>query len=164
MHYTGLLYRAHNPRWAINLLSGDAAARYGGRFDRIGQPALYTSFAPETALREANQVGTLQPTVLVAYEADIGPLLDGRNAAALRAFNMALDTLADASWRDQMLARDVVPTHELAKAAILKDYRGLIVPSFARGAPPSALNAALWESDGCLTLVDDDARPRLRES
>ncbi|MEE4539760.1 MAG: RES domain-containing protein [Erythrobacter sp.] len=164
MHYTGLLYRAHNPRWARDPLSGEGAARYGGRFNRIGQPALYTSLAPETALREANQVGTLQPTVLVAYQADIGPLLDGRSAAALGAFDMTPETLADTSWRDRMLAREIVPTHELAQAAIRERYQGLIVPSFARGAPSGALNAVLWAWDGCLTLVDDDDRLGLREN
>ncbi|MBU0773728.1 MAG: RES domain-containing protein, partial [Alphaproteobacteria bacterium] len=84
MHFTGLLYRAHNPVWSREPLSGEGAARFGGRFNRIGRIALYTSLAPETALREANQVGTLQPTTLVAYQADIGPLLDGRDAAALQ--------------------------------------------------------------------------------
>ncbi|QHL92072.1 RES domain-containing protein (plasmid) [Sphingomonas changnyeongensis] len=164
MQYTGLLYRALNPRWARNPLSGEGAARYGGRFNRIGQPALYTSLAPETALREANQVGTLQPTMLVAYEADIGPLLDGRDATALRAFGITRDELAHASWRDRMLTGQAVLTHDLAHAAILKGYRGLIVPSFARGAPPEALNAVLWKWDECLRLVDDDDRLGLRES
>lgn len=63
-----------------------------------------------------------------------------------------------------MLARDVVHTHELAQAAIAKCYRGLIVPSYARGAPPGALNAVLWKWDGCLTVVDDDDRLQIRES
>ena len=52
MHYTGLLYRALNPVWARDPLSGAGAARYGGRFNRIGRPALYTAFDPATALRE----------------------------------------------------------------------------------------------------------------
>ncbi|MGB3352545.1 MAG: RES domain-containing protein, partial [Mycobacterium sp.] len=89
MHVTGLLYRAHNPVWSREPLSGEGAARFGGRFNRIGRIALYTSLAPETALREANQVGTLQPTTLVAYQADIGPLVDGRDVAALRPFGIA---------------------------------------------------------------------------
>ena len=88
MHFTGLLYRAHNPVWSREPLSGEGAARFGGRFNRVGRAALYASLAPETALREANQVGTLQPTTLVAYQADIGPLLDGRDTAALQPFEI----------------------------------------------------------------------------
>ncbi len=55
MHFTGLLYRAHNPVWSREPLSGEGAARFGGRFNRIGRIALYTSLAPETALREVNR-------------------------------------------------------------------------------------------------------------
>ena len=83
MRYEGLLYRALNPVHARAPLSGAGAARFGGRFNRVGRPALYTSLAPDTALREANQVGTLQPTALVAYTADVAPLLDSRDPAAL---------------------------------------------------------------------------------
>ncbi len=162
MHFAGLLYRAHNPVWSRAPLSGEGAARFGGRFNRIGRPALYTSLAPETALREANQVGTLQPVTLVAYRADIGPLLDGRDAAALKPFGMTPAGLDDPAWRDRMLAGKPVPTQLLAEAAIGLGHAGIIVPSYARGAPGQALNLVLWDWDGRLTLVDDDDRLGLR--
>lgn len=164
MHFTGLLYRAHNPVWSRAPLSGEGAARFGGRFNRIGRPALYTSLAPETALREANQVGTLQPTMLVAYQADIGPLLDGRDAAALKPFGMTPGDLADPGWRDRMLGGKPVPTQDLVEAAIAQGFAGIVVPSYARGAPADALNLVLWAWDGKLDLVDDDDRLGLRTS
>ena len=37
------LFRAHNPLWSFQPLSGAGAARAGGRFNRIGTPALYLS-------------------------------------------------------------------------------------------------------------------------
>lgn len=164
MHFTGLLYRAHNPVWSRAPLSGEGAARFGGRFNRIGRPALYTSLAPETALREANQVGTLQPTTLVAYQADIGPLLDGRDEAALKPYGMTPGDLADLGWRDRMLSGKPVPTQELAEAAIAQGHAGIIVPSYARGAPADALNLVLWTWDGRIALVDDDDRLGLRKT
>lgn len=164
MHFAGLLYRAHNPAWSRRPLSGEGAARFGGRFNRIGRPALYTSLAPETALREANQVGTLQPTTLVAYRADVGPLLDGRDTAALTPFHIRPEHLADPSWRDRMLSGKPVPTQELAEAAIAHGYAGIIVPSYARGAPADALNLVLWDWEARLRLVDDDDRLGLRAS
>lgn len=164
MHFTGLLYRAHNPVWARAPLSGEGAARFGGRFNRIGRPALYTSLAPETALREANQVGTLQPVTLVAYRADIGPLLDGRDAVALKPFGMTPEDLADPGWRDRMLSGQPVPTQDLAEAAIAQGFAGIVVPSYARGAPADALNLVLWAWDKKLDLVDDDDRLGLRKS
>lgn len=163
MHFTGLLYRAHNPVWARQPLSGEGAARFGGRFNRIGRPALYTSLAPETALREANQVGTLQPITLVAYQADVGPLLDGRDKAALRPFGMTPAQLADPGWRDRMLSGKPVPTQELAEAAIIQGYAGIVVPSYARGAPEEALNLVLWDWVARITLVDDNDRLGLRQ-
>lgn len=164
MRFTGLLYRAHNPTWSRAPLSGEGAARFGGRFNRLGRPALYTSLAPETALREANQVGTLQPTTLVAYQADIWPLLDGRDTAALEPFGMAPAALADPSWRDRMLSGKPVPTQELAEAAIAHGYVGIIVPSYARGAPVDALGLVLWDWEARITLIDDDDRLGLRSS
>jgi len=164
MHFTGLLYRAHNPVWSRTPLSGEGAARFGGRFNRIGRPALYTSLAPETALREANQVGTLQPTTLVAYEADIGPLLDGVDIAALEPFQISPAELADPSWRDWMLSGKPVPTQELAEAAIAQGFAGIVVPSYARGAPADALNLVLWDWEERIKLVDDDDRLGLRKS
>ncbi|MDF8333680.1 RES family NAD+ phosphorylase [Novosphingobium cyanobacteriorum] len=162
MHFTGLLYRALNPVWSCEPLSGKGAARFGGRFNCSGRPALYTSLAPETALREANQVGTLQPTTLVAYQADIGPLLDGRDTAALQPFGMAPEELADPSWRDRMFSGRPVPTQDLAEAAIAQGFVGIVVPSYARGAPAEAINLVLWDWAKRITFVDDDDRLGLR--
>ena len=164
MRFEGLLYRAHNPVHAREPLSGAGAARFGGRFNRIGRPALYTSLAPETALREANQVGTLQPTTLVAYRADIGPLLDGRDDAALTPFGMSRTAIADPAWRDLMLARQPVPTQQLAEAAIARGFAGILVPSYARGAPGDALNLVLWVWERQLTVIDDTNRLGLQSS
>ena len=164
VHFSGLLYRALNPVYARDPLSGEGAARYGGRFNRIGRAALYTATAPETALREAHQVGTLQPITLVAYRSHVGPLLDGRDRAALAPFDIEHDALADPAWRDRMLVRQPVPTQDLAEAAIAEGFAGILVPSFARGAPADATNIVLWRWEGCLELVDDANRLGLRPS
>ena len=57
MRFRGLVYRAHNPQWSWTPLSGEGARRHGGRFNRRGVPALYTSLAPLTAIREALPLG-----------------------------------------------------------------------------------------------------------
>ncbi|WP_427832687.1 RES family NAD+ phosphorylase [Agrobacterium pusense] len=61
MKYQGKLYRALNPVYAREPLSGRGAELYGGRFNPKGMPALYTSVTVITALKEANQAGSLQP-------------------------------------------------------------------------------------------------------
>ncbi|MFV0302812.1 MAG: RES family NAD+ phosphorylase [Paracoccus sp. (in: a-proteobacteria)] len=43
MRYRGECFRAHNPRWSFEPLSGEGARRHGGRFNPPGVPALYLS-------------------------------------------------------------------------------------------------------------------------
>ena len=94
MHYQGLLYRALNPIRAREPLSGESARLHGGRFNPKGIPALYTAMSVMTAIREANQIGTLQPTTLVSYEADITPIFDATDADALGSYGMMTADLA----------------------------------------------------------------------
>lgn len=101
--FEGKLYRALNPVWAAQPLSGEGAARHGGRFNPRGLGALYCSLDPLTILREANQVGDLQPTLLVAVDAGIENVFDARLDFGLAALGMTFEDLVDAGWRDAML-------------------------------------------------------------
>ena len=160
--YRGLLYRALNPVYARNPLSGEGARRHGGRFNARGTPTLYLSLSPATALREANQVGALQPTTLVAYRADIAGLLDGRDADALARWDATPDDLADPAWRHRMLTGQPVPTQDIAARLAAADPAGLIVPSYARGAAAVDVNVVLWRWNtgvgDALAVVDDEGR------
>jgi RES domain-containing protein len=160
--YRGLLYRALNPIYAREPLSGRGAQLYGGRFNAKGTPALYASLTVMTALREANQVGALQPTTLVSYDAEIERVFDTRDAAALAAQDMDADALADAGWRDQMRARGEARTQAFARRLADAGYQGLLVRSFARGAGADDMNLVLFSwSEGPparLTLIDDEKR------
>ncbi|MGF1548787.1 MAG: RES family NAD+ phosphorylase [Thiotrichales bacterium] len=159
--YRGPLYRALNPVYARMPLSGRGAELHGGRFNPKGIPALYSALDPVTALREANQVGSLQPTILVSYRADIVPVFDTREAAQLAAFGMTSEALADPGWRLAMLGGRRVPTQDFASALIAEGYAGLLVRSFAKGALDTDLNLVLWRwgEAGCsLEVVDDEAR------
>ena len=162
MHYQGMLFRALNPVHAREPLSGRGAELYGGRFNPKGMPALYTSLSILTALREANQVGHLQPTTLVSYKADIERVFDSRDAAALRSENVDPGDLSDPTWRDQMRERGEARSQTLARRLVAAGYRGLLVRSFAAGAGEGDLNLVLWtwgDTEGArLVLVDDENR------
>ncbi len=159
--YRGPLFRALNPVYARDPLSGRGAEKYGGRFNAKGTPALYTALDPATALREANQVGDLQPTILVSYHADLGPIFDTREEAALAQYGMTAPALGDPGWRSTMLDRRAVPTQDLASQLIKDGFVGLLVRSFAPGTTPANLNFVLWRWSGPdtrLTVVDDEDR------
>ena len=159
--YAGPLYRALNPVYAREPLSGRGAERYGGRFNPKGVPTLYTSLDPATALREANQAGDLQPTTLVAYRADLGPVLDTRDAERLGRYGMTAETLRHTGWRAAMLDGGPVPTQAFAKVLIADGFAGLMVRSFAQGTTDANLNLVLWRwsGDGTrLDVIDDENR------
>ncbi|PWL19961.1 MAG: hypothetical protein DCO98_11810 [Altererythrobacter sp. XM-24bin4] len=159
--YSGPLYRALNPVYAREALSGRGAELYGGRFNVKGTPALYTSLDPATALREANQVGSLQPTILVSYKADLGPIFDTRDQDGLDRYNATEAMLADPAWRMKMLDGQPVPTQDFASALIADRFAGLLIQSFAKGASSLDLNIVLWawtNNTGSLEVMDDEER------
>ncbi len=162
MRYRGLRYRALNPIYARDPLSGDGARRHGGRFNSRGMPALYTAQSVMSAIREANQIGTLQPTMLVAYEADIGPIFDATDVAELAKHGLTSPDLAVDDWRLRMLADGKAPTQLLAERLKGEGFAGMQVRSFAKGASAADLNLVLWvwslDPPTQLRLVDDEGR------
>ncbi|GGE04500.1 hypothetical protein GCM10011390_24310 [Aureimonas endophytica] len=162
MRYRGLLFRALNPVFAREPLSGRGAEIYGGRFNPKGMPALYASLSIMTALREANQVGSLQPTVLVSYEAAIERVFDATDAGLLQAAGLDPAALADPSWRDEMKSRGEAATQAFARRLFAEGFDGLRVRSFAPGAGAKDLNLVLWRwgafGTSRLTLIDDENR------
>lgn len=159
MRYQGLLYRALNPVWARDPMSGEGARRYGGRFNPKGMPALYTSLSIMTALREANQIGTLQPTTLVAYQADLHRVFDTGDLDQLRDQGLQAADLAADDWRFRMQQDGKAPTQLLAERLMADGYVGMQVRSYAKGATAEDLNIVLWSwGDDSLRLVDDEQR------
>ena len=149
-----------NPVYAREPFSGRGAALYGGRFNPKGVAALYTSLTIIGAIREANQAGTLQPTMIVAYEADFDTIFDTRDEEGLEHFGMNSASLADAGWRDRMRKEGKAPGQKFAENLIEQGYQGLLVESFAQGTSETDLNLVLWKwtSPARLTLIDDEGR------
>lgn len=162
IEFRGTLYRALNPVYARDPMSGRGAELYGGRFNRKGVPTLYTSPSIMTALRGANQVGGLQPTTLVSYDAEFGHIFDTRDDLALRAEGMDDASLADPTWRDQMKTVGEAQTQAFASRLTAAGCHGLMVRSFAPGATKDDANLVLWtwsNTAPCrLTLIDEEGR------
>lgn len=162
MRYIGLLYRALNPLYAEEPLSGRGAQVHGGRFNPKGTAALYTSLGLPTAIKEANQVGSLQPTTIVAYNADIDGIFDCRDLKALADEGMTPADLAANTWRDEMTFHGIARTQEFARGLKAAGFPGMLVRSFQPGAADGDLNLILWtwrpDAPTKLTLIDDENR------
>lgn len=163
MRLTDPVYRAHNPQWAWDPASGEGARRHGGRFNRKGVPALYTSLSPVTAMREASPLGRpFQPLTLVSYETDVAPILDSRDAAAMDAAGATEAELADPEWARAMLEGGVARSQALADRLIAAGFAGLLVRSFAVGAGPRDLNVVFWRWGAAaprrVAVIDEDGR------
>lgn len=163
MRFRGVVYRAHNPQWSWTPLSGEGARRHGGRFNRRGVAALYTSLSPLTAIREAQPLGRpMQPLVLCAYEVDAEPVCDTRDDRERAELSVSEADLACPTWEAEMLARAVPRSQALADRLVAAGQVGIVVPSFAHGAGPNDLNLVLWkwgpDRPSSVVLIDDEGR------
>jgi RES domain-containing protein len=163
VRFQGFVYRAHHPRWAFSPLSGEGAARHGGRFNPPGMPALYTSRRMQTAWLEAQQAFPFkaQPLTLCAYEVDCADVADLTDPAARATLGVAAATLACA-WEDLASRRQPVPSWELARRLQAEGIAAIIVPSFAASAGQEDQNLVFWNwaetPPHRLTVIDDEGR------
>ena len=163
MRFRGLVYRAHNPHWSWTPLSGDGARRHGGRFNRRGIPALYTSLDPLTAIREAQPLGRpMQPLTLCAYEVDAEPVFDTLDKAQRRTLGVSDSDLACPAWEAEMLAGSVPASQALADRLVAAGYAGMRVRSFAVGTSAGDLNLVMWtwgtDRPVRAVLIDDEGQ------
>ena len=163
MRFRGLVYRAHNPHWSWTPLSGEGARRHGGRFNRRGVPALYTSLDPLTAIRETQPLGRpMQPLTLCAYAIDAEPIFDTLDEERCRALGVSDSDLACPAWEAEMLAGAVPASQALADRLIAAGHAGMRVRSFAAGTRADDLDLVLWtwgdDRPVRVVLIDDDGR------
>ena len=144
-------------------MSGEGARLYGGRFNRIEVPALYTSLSPLTAVREASPLGRpLQPILLCAYDVDAEPVFDSTDRQARAALGVTDADLHCPTWRTVMYRGGVPASQALADRLIGAGYVGMLVRSFAAGAGQDDRNLVLWTWGDRLpsrvAVIDDERR------
>jgi RES domain-containing protein len=139
-------YRAHEPKWSFNPISGHGAAIYGARFNPKGTSALYFALTMETAIKEVN-LGfgyRIDPCLLCCYEVDCADVVDLRNDAGRGQYGVAAAELSCA-WKSDVLERREPPSWQLARRLIARGIAGILVPSFAPGATSNDQNLVLWD-------------------
>lgn len=146
--------------WAYAPLSGEGAKKHGGRFNRPGRAALYTSLDFTTAWLEAQQGFPFksQPMTLVAYRVDCSAIADLTDPPVLRTLQCTNAILACA-WEAMAWQNLQPPTWVLAEQLIEHGFAGIKVRSFAPGCTGDNHNLVLWRwDDASIQVIDDFQR------
>lgn len=152
------LWRAYVPRWAHQPLSGEGAARFGGRWNPVGMPTIYAARELSTAWAEYNQGFVQHPALIARLELSGALLADLTDPSVLDRLEIAAD-IHQCEWRDA-LDRFVVPeTHAQRDRLLGEGFDGVVYPSFMS---PGGSCVALWRwnAHGAprLDVVDPDGR------
>ncbi len=146
MVFRGRAYRAHNPRWSFDPVSGKGAAITGGRFNVKGQEALYLSLSPVTALAECTQgfANRMLPLTLCEYDIDCERVADLTDAGVREAMGVSEADIGCA-WLTFQRKGKIAPSQAVAQALVAKRFNGTLVPSFVPGIDSDAVNLVLWK-------------------
>jgi len=119
--------------------------RHGGRFNRVGVAALYTSLDVFVAVREAIPLGTpFHPITLCQYRVDCEDVFDATDPKLRKREKVTLRALQSPRWNQEMLEGKVPTSQQIADRLIERGYAGMIVRSYAQGAGSEDLNLVLW--------------------
>jgi RES domain-containing protein len=121
-------------------LSGEGAARFGGRWNPLGVPTIYAARELSTAWAEYNQ-GFVQHPALIAQLHLAGAYLpDLTVATVLREFGLE-ESIHQIEWRSDLDSGIVPATHTAFKRLVDAGADGVIYPSFMS---PGGTCVALW--------------------
>jgi RES domain-containing protein len=144
VNFSAFAYRAHDPKWAFDPLSGEGASIHGGRFNPKGVPALYLATTLEGAVLEASHgfAYRFEPLTICTYEIaaiEIGDLTDG---VLLAVEGINIDDLGS-PWMLET-SEGNRPRSWSVYDKLAKRWAGISVPSFARCARSEFRNIVLW--------------------
>ena len=120
-----------------DLIAGDGASYYGGRWNPPGVKAIYASLDPETAVKEAYQefvdygftAQQIRPRVFAGVRLNVKRLLDLTDAGIRRRLGFRLDELTGEDWRGIQSGGEQSWTQVIGRGALLAGFEGLLVPS-----------------------------------
>ncbi len=139
--FHGEIYRSVSPKYATarDLVTGEGAKRFGGRWNPVGVPAIYGSLTPQTALEETLAharyyglpINTSMPRTFVAIHVELSRVLDltaGRNLQSLR---VSEQRMLECDWRKVGAAGREPVTQRIGRLAAEANLEAILVRSSA---------------------------------
>ncbi|KQY13041.1 hypothetical protein ASE23_21275 [Rhizobium sp. Root73] len=152
------LWRAFVPQWAFAPLSGEGAARFGGRWNPVGAATIYAARELSTAWAEYNQGFVQHPALIVQLDLKDAALADLTDSDVLSGLTIPED-IHQCEWRMLLDDGKVPQTHLLRQRLLAEGFDGVVYPSFMS---PGGTCVALWRwnAKGAprLDVVDPDGR------
>ncbi|WP_426130594.1 RES family NAD+ phosphorylase [Pararhizobium sp. PWRC1-1] len=152
------LWRAFVPQWAFAPLSGEGAARFGGRWNPVGAATIYAARELSTAWAEYNQGFVQHPALIAQLDLKEAALIDLTDPTVLSGLAVP-DDIHLCEWRMLLDEGKVPQTHRLRQRLIAEGFDGVVYPSFMS---PGGTCVALWrwnaEGGPRLDVVDPDGR------
>ena len=152
------LFRAFVPKWAHDPLSGEGAARFGGRWNPVGAPTFYGALELSTAWAEYNQSLVQHPALIVTFRLSGAALIDLTEPQVLAELGLD-ETIHRIEWRAIRDEGGKAESDTVREKLLGDGFDGLIYPSvMSRG----GRCVALWRWNGPdrpkLTAVDPEHR------
>ena len=152
------LWRAFVPQWAFAPLSGEGAARFGGRWNPVGAATIYAARELSTAWAEYNQGFVQHPALIAQLDLKDALLAELTDPVVLSDLAVS-DDIHLCEWRMLLDEGKVPQTHLLRQRLIAEGFDGVVYPSFMS---PGGTCVALWRwnAEGAprLDVVDPDGR------
>lgn len=153
---TQILWRADVRRWTHAPLSGEGAARFGGRWNPVGIPTIYAASELSTAWAEYNQGFVQHPALIAQLELSGARLADLTDPAFMNARGLD-QALHSCEWRAEIDEGNEPMTHKVQKTLSGEGFDGVVYPSFMS---PGGNCVVLWRWNGnygpVLKVVDPE--------